>query len=109
MIHSPPIFNPHGTAITCAIDERLVAAKRSGLYNSAGHNIVLLPRICTALAELQSGAKMTPLRYDALFLLAHELGHASGNESESAANHYALIFIRRIARRLGIPWPKSYG
>lgn len=109
MITSPPIFDPRGIAIVCAVDPRLIAARRSGLYSVADHKIVLLPRVCNRLAELQSGAQMTATRYDALFLVAHELGHASGNESEPAANHYALVFIRRIARRLGIHWPKSYG
>jgi hypothetical protein len=71
----------------------------SGNYYT-GREIVLNDALCAPLRAAPRPREMTDM---AVFVLAHELGHASGLPAEDDADCYAAGSMVRVALALGFP------
>jgi hypothetical protein len=100
-------FRSPWPSVRCADTPGLIAAHAGGVYHDGpgpDHGTIdLRVYVCHDLGAMQDGLRVTEARYLAVFLLAHELSHASGIPDERQADCHAQHILVSVARRIGVP------
>jgi hypothetical protein len=93
-----------GTWNSTTLDAGHAGAK--GLYDTVANQILLSPEVCAPIAAFQQGFR--PQKQvevyklaEAIFVLGHEAGHASGIVDETGADCHSAQTMKATSRALG--------
>lgn len=79
----------------------------AGAVMFGGDEMYLTRNVCTAAANMKRGY-ITEAKANAVFTIAHELGHIANGPDECAADLYGLAHWPAIAYRLGVRGHENY-